>query len=201
MPYVTVRWMGGLLTNHKTMNGRVKHLKKLEERMENGELEGRHGKLELQRFQEEIDELNRLFGGIKNMNGAPSAVVVTDVVVDSIAVKEAQRLDIPVVAIVDTNGDPTGIEYPIPANDDAIKSLELILGYMVDAINEGKMNIKAPKEKQQDENSDKKELIKSENESALKVGDNSKTKDSKAATKNEVKSTADTKKPVKKEGK
>ena len=137
-PFVTVRWMGGMLTNQKTISTRIKHLKKLEERKERGELDSRYNKLEVQRFTEEIEAMNSLFGGIKDMRGMPSAVVVFDVVNDRIAVKEAQRLKIPVVALVDTNGDPTGIDYPIPANDDAIKGLELIAGLFVSAINEGR---------------------------------------------------------------
>ncbi|MDX1765886.1 MAG: 30S ribosomal protein S2, partial [Candidatus Saccharimonadales bacterium] len=96
-PYVSVRWMGGMLTNNKTINNRIKHLKKLEERMASGDLKARYNKLEVQRFQEEIDDLNHNFGGIKNMNGLPGAVIVTDLLNESIAVKEAQRLGIPIV--------------------------------------------------------------------------------------------------------
>ena len=145
-PFVTARWMGGMLTNQKTMNGRIKHLKKLEERMASGELEGRYNKLEVQRFQEEIDHMNNMFGGIKEMRGNPGAVLVFDVVNDAIAVREARRLNIPVVALVDTNGDPSGIDYPIPANDDAIKGLELLASYFVTSINEGRGKAKTDSE-------------------------------------------------------
>ncbi len=143
-PFVSVRWMGGMLTNTKTMGGRIKHLKKQEERMANGELEGRYNKLEVQRFQEEIDQLNDVFGGMKEMRGAPAAMIVFDVVSDGIAVKEANRLDIPVVGIVDTNADPRNIAYPIPGNDDAIKGLQLMADYFVAAINDGRGKVKAP---------------------------------------------------------
>ncbi len=153
-PYVTERWMGGMLTNQKTVGGRIKHLKKLEERMESGELEGRFNKLEVQRFQEEIEQLNILFGGIKDMRGMPSAVIVTDLVNDQLAVKEARILKIPVVGITDTNADPTGIDYPIPANDDAIKALQLLVDYFAGAINDGRGKVKAPA-KDKDEETDK----------------------------------------------
>jgi small subunit ribosomal protein S2 len=138
MPYVTVRWVGGTLTNVETVNKQVKKVKDLERRMKNGELEARYSKLEVQRFQEEIDDLNERYGGIKNMTEQPVAVIVADTIQDKNAIKEAQSLNIPVFAIVDTNSNPTGIDYPIPANDDAIKSVKLILEYFAAAIKEGK---------------------------------------------------------------
>ncbi len=144
MPYVTVRWFGGMLTNSKTIMGRVKHLKDLEARMESGELASKYSKLEVQRFQEEIDKLNESFGGIKNLNGVPGLVFATDMLVDQLAIKEANRLGLPVVAISDSNADPSVIKYPIPANDDAIKTIQLITDYVVAAINEGKAKVKAP---------------------------------------------------------
>lgn len=149
MPYVTVRWMGGLLTNYKTMNDRVKHLKKLEERMASGELASRYNKLEVQRFQEEIDALNHNFGGIKDLRGTPGAVVVVDVTNEKIAIQEARRLGVPVVGIVDSNADPSDIDYPIPANDDSIKAVELIVGHLANAVNDGKAKVKqAPVKKE-----------------------------------------------------
>ncbi len=137
-PFVTERWLGGMLTNWNTIGGRIKHLKDLEARMESGELAHKYNKLEIQRFQEEIDELNRLYGGIKDMNSRPGAVFVTDIIADANAVREANKIGIPIVAIVDTNADPSQVTYPIPANDDAIKSLQLIADYVASAINEGK---------------------------------------------------------------
>lgn len=136
--YVTERWMGGMLTNVATVTGRIKELKNLEKRMDSGELANRYSKLEVQRFQEEIDDLNKKYGGIKDLNGKPGAVFVTDVVEDANAVREAKKLGVPIVAIVDTNADPGDIDYVIPANDDAIKGLQLILDYVVKAIEEGK---------------------------------------------------------------
>lgn len=137
-PFVTERWMGGMLTNVATVTGRIKHLKTLEKKMDSGELANRHTKLEVQRFQEEIDELNLKYGGIKDLNGKPGAVFVTDILEDVNAVNEAKKLGVPVIALVDTNANPTGIDYVIPANDDAIKGIKLILDYVVAAIEEGK---------------------------------------------------------------
>ena len=142
MPYVNMRWLGGMLTNHKTINERVKHLKKLEERMDSGELANRYGKLEVQRFQEEIDSLNIVLGGIKNLNSMPGAVFVADIQVDSLAIKEATKLGIPTVALVDSNVDPTVITYPIPANDDAIKSVKLITEAVGEAAKKGGLAVK-----------------------------------------------------------
>lgn len=137
MPFVTERWMGGMLTNTETVNARIKHLKMLETRMASGELANRYNKLEVQRFQEEIDLLNAKYGGIKDLNGQPGAVFVVDVVVDDNAIKEARKLKVPVVAITDTNADPGLVDYVIPANDDAIKSLQLITDYVKEAVAEG----------------------------------------------------------------
>ncbi|MDR3297865.1 MAG: 30S ribosomal protein S2 [Candidatus Nomurabacteria bacterium] len=138
MPYVTVRWVGGTLTNVETMNRQIKKLKDLERRMASGELEKRYNKLEVQRYQEEIEALNERYGGVKEMNEQPAAIIVADTIQDKNAVKEAKVLNIPVFAIVDTNSDPTGINFPVPANDDAIKSVKLILDYFGEAIKEGK---------------------------------------------------------------
>jgi small subunit ribosomal protein S2 len=137
-PYVTERWMGGMLTNSTTVNDRIKHLKLLEKKMASGELANRYSKLEAQRFQEEIDDLNKRYGGIKELNGRPGAVFVIDVTVDTNAVREAKKLGVPVVALVDTNADPSLIDYVIPGNDDAIKGIKLVLDYIVLAIGEGK---------------------------------------------------------------
>lgn len=138
MPYVTQRWLGGMLTNNKTMSARVKHLLDLEKKMESGELAERFNKLEVQRFQEEIDRLNQYFGGMKSYPLIPGAMFVADVNVDANAVREARRLHIPVIGMCDTNADPTELDYPIPANDDAVKSIELIASYVSQAITEGR---------------------------------------------------------------
>ncbi len=145
MPYVVNRWVGGMLTNTTTMNGRIKHLQDLENKMASGELESRFSKLEVQRYQEEIDQMNTLYGGIKDMQGRPGLVYVTDVVTDHLAVKEAKRLGVPVIGAVDTNADPTPLDYVIPANDDALRAIQLLLEYVVEAINAGKAKQKTAK--------------------------------------------------------
>ena len=107
MPYVVNRWVGGMLTNTTTMNGRIKYLKDLENKMESGELESRYNKLEVQRFQEEIDSLNEKYAGIKDLSGIPGAVIVVDTLTDVNAIREARKLGVPVVGVVDTNADPS----------------------------------------------------------------------------------------------
>lgn len=142
MPFVAERWVGGMLTNSTTMNNRIKHLKDLEQKMDSGALDAKYNKLEVQRFQEEIDVMNHQYGGIKHMANRPGVVFVADVNDDMNAIKESKKLGIPIVAIVDTNADPSLVDYPIPANDDAIKAIQLIVDYVVTAINDGKKSIK-----------------------------------------------------------
>lgn len=147
MPYVTERWVGGMLTNSATMNARIKHLNDLETKMASGALEAKYNKLEVQRFQEEIDEMNHMYGGIKHMANVPGALFVTDINNEINAVREARKLKIPIVAIADTNTDPRLADYPIPANDDAIKAIQLITDHIISAINAGKSKIKKSEEK------------------------------------------------------
>lgn len=137
-PYVVERWVGGMLTNSATINQQIKKLKTLEKRMESGELAKRYSKLEVQRYAEEIDSLNTKYGGIKDLMGRPGILFVTDAIADANAIREAKTLNIPVVAIVDTNVNPEGIDYVIPANDDAIKGVKLLLDYVIEAIKEAK---------------------------------------------------------------
>lgn len=141
-PYVSERWMGGMLTNMQTIGQQVKKLKDLERRMVSGDLEKRYNKLEVQRFQEEIDALNLKYGGIKDLEGKPGAVFIVDVISDENAINEARTLNIPVIAIVDTNANPDKIDFVIPGNDDAIKGTKLILDYAVEAVKEGQVDKK-----------------------------------------------------------
>lgn len=136
-PYVTERWIGGMLTNVATINAQIKKLKDLERRMASGDLEKRYNKLEVQRYQEEIDLLNVKYGGIKDLNGKPGALVVLDILADINAVREAKNLGIPVVGVVDTNANPDLVDYVIPGNDDAIKGINLLLDYFAAAVLEG----------------------------------------------------------------
>jgi small subunit ribosomal protein S2 len=138
MPFVVNRWLGGMLTNWPTISAQIKHLKDLETKMESGELANKYNKLEVQRFQEEIDVLNNIYGGIKNMAQRPGAVFVFDMVEDQNAVREARKLGVPIIGIADTNTDPTQADFVIPCNDDAIKTIELIADYARQAVEQGK---------------------------------------------------------------
>lgn len=137
-PFVTERWLGGMLTNWPTISTQIKRLHELEEKMASGELANKYSKLEVQRFQEEIDLKNHLYGGIKHMAARPGAVFVFDVINDVNAVKEAHKLGLPIVALIDTNADPTVANYPIPCNDDALKTIQLVADYVKQAVEAGK---------------------------------------------------------------
>lgn len=137
MPYVTERWMGGMLTNQSTIVSQIKKLKMLERRMNSGELANRYNKLEAQHFQEQIDTLNVRYGGVKEMRGKPGAVVVLGAVSDHNAIVEAHKLHIPVVALCDTNADPNMVDYVIPANDDAITVVKMIADDLSAAVAKG----------------------------------------------------------------
>ncbi|MCD8195538.1 MAG: 30S ribosomal protein S2 [Coprobacillus sp.] len=135
--YITNRWLGGTLTNFKTIQGRIRYLAELERREEDGEIDILP-KSEAVKLRREKAKLERNFNGIKEMRKIPNALFVVDPVQEANAVKEARKLNIPVFAIADTNADPDLINYPIPANDDAIRSVSLILAVMADAIVESK---------------------------------------------------------------
>ncbi len=136
-PYVVERWIGGMLTNVETMTAQIKRLRDLEKRMDSGDLEKRYSKLEVQRYQEQIDTLNTKYSGIKNLSGKPGAVIVFDMLVDINAVAEAKNLGIPVIGVADSNTDPSHADYVIPANDDALKALQLYADLFVAAVREG----------------------------------------------------------------
>lgn len=133
-PFVTERWYGGMLTNRQTMLDRVKRLKTLEAKLESGEFESRYSKLEVQRLQEERDKLNKFFGGIKDMSVLPGLVIVFDAVGDQIAIKEANRLGIDVVAVCDSNANPSGVKYLVAANDDATSTVKILAEYFKQAV-------------------------------------------------------------------
>jgi small subunit ribosomal protein S2 len=137
MFYVNQRWLGGTLTNFTTIRKSIARLKKLEEMKESGEYE-RLPKKEVLGLERERAKLEKSLAGIKEMDRLPAVLFVIDPRTEKIAVAEAQRLAIPIVAIVDTNCDPTGIDYPIPGNDDAIRSVRLITSRIADAVNEGR---------------------------------------------------------------
>lgn len=134
--FVNTRWLGGTLTNFTTIQGRIDHLVALETRKTKGELDVLPKK-EALKIQHTIDKLNRFLSGIKEMTQIPGALFVIDVTRESIAIAEAQRVGIPVIALVDTDGDPTLVNYPIPGNDDAIRSVKLVTSRIADAIIQG----------------------------------------------------------------
>ena len=138
MPYVTNRWLGGMLTNWKTIQQRIRELELLERMRDNGDFE-RLTKKEALLKMREIDRLEMLFGGIRDMIALPDLLFVVDVRREFNAIHEANLLKIPVIGMVDTNCDPTNIDYVIPANDDAIRAIKLIVGKIADAVLEGKM--------------------------------------------------------------
>ena len=137
MPFVNNRWLGGTLTNFRTIQSRIRHLTQ----MENAQAKGDYARLtkkEQLDITNEIERMNRYFGGIKKMERLPAAVFIIDTVKEQIAVAECKRLNIPIVSLVDTNCDPDPVTYPIPSNDDAIRAIKLILGKMSDAAAEGR---------------------------------------------------------------
>ena len=137
MPYVNHRWLGGMLTNFHTVKQSIKRLTDLEETLE-GKGNERLNKKELLQIRREVEKLERSLGGIKNMNMLPDVLFVIDVGYEEIAVKEATKLGIPVVAVVDTNNSLSGVDYVIPGNDDAIRAIKLYASKVADAILEAK---------------------------------------------------------------
>jgi small subunit ribosomal protein S2 len=133
MPYVNQRWLGGTLTNYRTIRQRIDYLIDLEQRLERGEFQVLTKK-EVLDLERKMAKLNRRLGGIKNMDRLPSLVFIADVRREQIAVKEANKLGIPIIAMVDTNCDPAPIDHVIPANDDAIRSIKLISNKLADAV-------------------------------------------------------------------
>ena len=137
MPFVDSRWLGGMLTNFKTVKSSIKRLKDMEVMIAEGNTE-RMTKKEGLMFQRELDKLNKSIGGIKDMNGLPDAIFMIDVGYHKIAVAEANALGIPVVAVVDTNHSPDGIDYIIPGNDDSAKAIALYAAGVADAVIAGR---------------------------------------------------------------
>jgi small subunit ribosomal protein S2 len=137
MPFVDHRWLGGMLSNYKTVKGSIKRLKDLETMNEDGTFE-RMTKREALSHKREMDKLHKSLGGIKNMGALPDAIFVIDVGYHKIAVTEAKKLGIPIVAVVDTNHSPDGIAYVIPGNDDSSRAIRLYARGAADAVLEGK---------------------------------------------------------------
>jgi small subunit ribosomal protein S2 len=144
--FVNQRWLGGMLTNFQTIQLRIKYMKDLEARKEAGEFD-RLTKKEAQHLEDELDRLNRTLGGIRNMRRLPGAVFIIDTRKEHTAVLEARRLEIPVVALADTNCDPDEMDYPIPSNDDAIRAVKLLASKIADASIEGRRQYEAGRDR------------------------------------------------------
>ena len=138
-PYVDYRWLGGMLTNYKTVKQSIKRLKEMEAMVQDGSMD-KLPKKEALRYQREIAKLDRSMGGIKDMSGLPDAIFVIDVGYQKGAVAEAKKLGIPVIAVVDTNHSPEGIAYVIPGNDDSSRAIRLYVRGVADAVLEGKQD-------------------------------------------------------------
>jgi len=136
MPFVTERWLGGMLTNFATVRKSIKRMKNIEKMKTDGTFE-RINKKERLMFSREQEKLNRVLGGISELNRLPSALFIVDIKKEHIAISEARKLNIPTIAMVDTNSDPTLVDFPIPANDDAAKAVQLIIRTIADSVSEG----------------------------------------------------------------
>jgi small subunit ribosomal protein S2 len=137
MPYVVHKWLGGLITNFSTMRQRIRYLKKLKDEERTGEF-SKYTKKEASDLRKTIDKLEAALGGVSTLDKLPDVVFVADAVRDRIAIREANKMKVPVIAIVDSNADPEGVAYPIPGNDDAVKSLTYLITAVKDAILEGR---------------------------------------------------------------
>jgi small subunit ribosomal protein S2 len=137
MPYVNLRWLGGMLTNFPTIQGRIDFLVRQEDKQSRGEFDSLPKK-EKRKIDEDIARLNRQMSGFKEMTTIPGALFVVDITVEKIALAEARKMGVPIVAMADTNCDPDLIDIPIPSNDDAIKAIKLMCGRIADAVLEGK---------------------------------------------------------------
>jgi small subunit ribosomal protein S2 len=133
MPYVVTRWIPGLITNFATVKKRIKYLKDLKEQEASGELE-KYTKKEVSKLKKTIEKLETSLGGVQEMSRKPDVIFVVDVVKDKIVVEESNRAGIPVVAIVDSNSNPEGVDYPIPGNDDAVRSINYLVGKIAEAV-------------------------------------------------------------------
>ncbi|PKL72595.1 30S ribosomal protein S2 [Candidatus Kuenenbacteria bacterium HGW-Kuenenbacteria-1] len=137
MPYITERWLGGTFTNLDTIIKNIKKMKKMEEEKEKGEFK-KYTKKEQLKFEKEIEKLKRLFDGLRELNKLPEAIFIIGINEEETAEKEAKKKNVPIVAIIDTNTKPQNVAYPIPANDDGIKSIKMMVNLVVEAIKEGK---------------------------------------------------------------
>ncbi|MEA5444387.1 30S ribosomal protein S2 [Gammaproteobacteria bacterium AB-CW1] len=184
MPFVSHRWLGGMLTNFNTVRNSIKRLKDLKEQEEDGTFNVL-GKKEVTMLRREMDKLERGFGGIKDMPGLPDVLFIIDVGFEKIAVKEARKLGIPIVAVVDTNNAPDEVDYVIPGNDDAIRAIQLYTRGIADAVIDGKASVPSMAEAAGDD-----EFVELDEEGKPKAAPAAKKTAKKAAKKKAAKKTA-----------
>src|SRR6056297_3158389 len=180
MPFVTERWPGGMLTNFPTIKRTIKKMATIDKRFADGTYDKLQKRERLQ-IQRQRNKLEKTFGSISNMNRPPAALFIVDVTKEHIAVREAQRLNIPIFAMVDTNSDPQEVDFPIPANDDASKSISYVVEKATEAILEGKEEKKMEKEKSGGAQEKEKKGAKKDSKETEKTGEKRKTRARKAA--------------------
>lgn len=138
MPYVTARWLGGTFTNFRTIQKTIRKLEKLQELKASGQLEAQYTKKERLLIEREMIKLEKLFAGIRNLRKLPELVFVADINYDDTAVREARKMNVPVIGLVDSNSDPALVDFAIPCNDDATKAVNLVAGLIAEAVSEGR---------------------------------------------------------------
>jgi small subunit ribosomal protein S2 len=185
MPYITERWPGGMLTNFPTIKRTIKKMATIDKRFADGTYD-KLAKRERLQIERQRAKLEKTFGSISNMNRPPAAIFIVDVTKEHIAVKEAQKLNIPIFGMTDTNADPNQVDFPIPANDDASKSISFIVNKAVEAITEGLEERKQEKEKEKAAKEKKKEGKKEEKAEQKGEGKKSKARKSTAKAKQET---------------
>lgn len=171
LPYVSERWLGGTITNFKSIHGLVKKLEQLEAQAQKSDYEEKYNKKERLMFSTEMKRLENMIGGVRELTRIPDVLFITDIRTEKTAIREAQSRNIPVVAILDTNVDPSGIDYPIPANDDSIKSVGCIVELAAQAVLNGKKNapkVSAPVAEAKDAKSDDKKASEKKEDDAAK---------------------------------
>lgn len=138
MPYVNVRWLGGTFTNYRTIQKTIRKMEKLMEQQQSENYHQRYTKKERLLIDREVEKMQKLFAGIKDVRRLPEAVFIADINHDDIALKESRKMKIKIVGVVDSNSDPESVDYPIPANDDATQAIEFVAATIAEAVNEGK---------------------------------------------------------------
>jgi len=177
MPFVTERWLGGMLTNFATVRKSIKKMQNIDKLKSDGTFDNISKRERLQ-FERERVKLERVLGGIADLNRLPAALFITDVKREHIAVKEALKLNVPVFAICDTNSDPSSIDFPIPANDDAAKSISLVAKHFSDAIAEGLSERKKERDEMEAQKKDEANAAKAEKEAAAAAAEEAKSQES-----------------------